>query len=301
MIASRQQGVVTIAQLAGIGATLQSARLLLDQGHLVRAARGTYVIAGSPATVEQSLQIAVRSRSDALVSGRTAAWIHGFEGVAKPTRPEITVPATASARNPAAAVRRSQHFANIATVDVGGIRVATVEETVFRMAEYAQPRRVARFLDASLLTNPQSADVLGEIYLRHQGERMRGMAALRPLLLERLDTGMAATESELEALADEVFADAGLPQMLRQIPIPWAPGAGRVDRYFPRWRLIVELDGRRWHARHDQFEMDRMRDNAAAANGYAVLRFTWRMLRARPDECIAVIRATGDQAERRIA
>ncbi len=281
--------------------TPRSTRLLLEQGHLLAVARATYVIAGSPATLEQSLQIAVRSRTDALVSGRTAAWIHRLEGVAKPTRIEITGPATASARNPAGAVRRSQHFANIATVDVGGCPVAAVEETLFRMAEYVEPRRIARFLDASMLVTPQSAGILGEIYLRHQGERMRGMAALRPLLLERLDSEMAATESELEALADEVFRDAVLPEMLRQIPIPWAPGAGRVDRYIPQWRLIIELDGRRWHGRHDQFEMDRIRDNAAAANGYAVLRFTWRMLRTSPDECIAVIQATGHQAEQRIA
>lgn len=257
------------------------------------------MIGGSPSTIQQQLHVAVRSRTKALVSGRTAAWLHGFDGVAKPIRPELTVPASASGRSSAAVIRRSQHFANIVTVSVEGVPVASVAETVFRMAEYISPRRTARFLDAALLTSPDADAVLGEIYLRHQGERMRGMAALRPLLLERLSTQTAATESELEALADEVFADAELPRILPQSPIPWAPSAGRVDRFIPEWRLIIELDGRRWHAREEQFEMDRIRDNAAAANGYAVLRFTWTMLRTQPDHCIALILKTGRQSKTR--
>ena len=299
-VATDQQGVVTTDQLATVGATPKLIRLLTEQGHLVREARGVYVIAGAPRTTRQRLEVALRSRSAALASGRTAAWLHRFEGVAQPLVPEITVPSTASGRNPVAKVRRSQHFSNIATVDVDGAPVATIEETIFRMAEYVSPRRIGRFLDTALLLDAGASDILGEIYLRHLGERMRGMARLRPVLLERLAEG-AVAESDLEALANEVFVDQPIPEMVRQAPIPWAPAAGRVDRFIPEWRLIIELDGRRWHARVDQFEQDRIRDNAATANGFAVLRFTWRMLNAEPQRCIDLVVASGARATGRVA
>lgn len=292
--------MLTIDQIIAAGATQKMVRVMLEQGHLEPRVRGVYVIVGSPCTTRQSLEIALRSRSAAIASGRTAAWLHGFEGVARPIVPEITVPSTASGRSPVASVRRSQHFANIATLNIDGVPVATFEETIFRMSEYVSPRRIGRYLDTALLQDDDAAIVLGEIYLRHLGERMRGMARLRPLLLERLAEG-AVSESELEALADEVFVGAGLPTMVRQAPMPWAPSAGRVDRFIPEWQLIIELDGRQWHARVDQFEQDRARDNAATANGYAVLRFTWRMLTARPYECIDQVIAAGRRSIDRVA
>ncbi|HEV7624809.1 MAG TPA: DUF559 domain-containing protein [Amnibacterium sp.] len=49
-------------------------------------------------------------------------------------------------------------------------------------------------------------------------------------------------------------------------------GVGRVDLLVER-RLIVELDGREYHA--GRFERDRTRDAAAALRRYRTLRFTW--------------------------
>ena len=270
-------------------------------GELEIVAPQTYVLAGVPDSKVHRLAVAVQSRPKAFVSGRAAAWLLGFDGVAYPSSPEITVPASASGRSGVATVRRSQHFANIGVVEVDGVLCANRPETVFRMAQYVPTLRIARFLDAALLDDPESAVELGEIYLRHQGERMKGMARLRPVLLERLADGHVANESELEELADEVFDGLGTPTMKRQVPIPWAPTAGRVDRFIPDWGLILELDGRRWHARSEAFESDRMRDNAAVANGYSVLRFTWNMLRSDPDRCRQLIISAGERRDRSMA
>ena len=225
-----------------------------------------------------------------------AAFVHDFDGVACPLQPEITVPPTASGRSAVAKVRRSQHFANIARVLVEGVPCSSVAETVFTMAQHVSTRRIGRFLDAALLADPAATTELGEIYLRHQGERMKGMARLRPLLLERLEKEHVANESELESLADVVFADLDIPSMRRQAPIPWSPASGRVDRFIADWDLIVELDGRRWHSRSEDFDADRRRDNAAVANGYRVLRFTWQMLQSQPDRCRRQILEAGGHA-----
>jgi very-short-patch-repair endonuclease len=294
-VARGQHGVVTRGQLLRLGMSASAIRDRVVGGELRIAAAQTYVLPGTPTSVVHQMAIAVYSRPRAIISGRSAAWLLGFDGVACPADTEITVPSTASSRSRVAQVRRSQHFANIGVVELNGLPCANTPETIFRMAHYVPPARIVRFLDAALLADADCAVELGEIYLRHQGERMKGMARLRPLLLERLDDEHVANESELEELADQVFVGLEAPPIKRQVPIPWAPTSGRVDRFIPEWGLILELDGRRWHARTEAFETDRIRDNAAVANGYSVLRFTWKMLRAEPERCRQLILAAGER------
>ncbi len=177
-----------------------------------------------------------------------------------------------------------------------GLVTASAAETVFRMAEYTNTRRLTRMLDSLLIADNDSTQELGEVYIRHQGERLRGMAKLRPILLDRLGHDAAApTESELEALAEEILREVELPSLVWQAPIPWAPGSGRVDLFIPDWRLIIELDGRQWHARTENFESDRQRDNSAAIAGYSVLRFTWKMLSTEADTCVSQILEVGNR------
>lgn len=294
-LARAQHGVITKAQLGTLGLTDTGIRSMLAGHEIHRVAPGTYVVYGAPPTQPQACAIALLSCKRGVLSGRTAAWLHSFDDIAEPGRPEVTVASTSSARNPAATIRRSQHFRHIRSSEVAGLRTASPAETVFRMAEYVGPWRLVRMIDALLLDQADSADELGDVYLRHQGERLRGMAKLRPLLLERLGDGPAPTESALEALAETIFSNIELPPVVRQAPLPWDPEAGRVDMFVPDWRLIIELDGRRWHARTDSFEADRLRDNAAVASGYSVLRFTWKMLNANPNRCLEQMRQAGSR------
>lgn len=61
----------------------------------------------------------------------------------------------------------------------------------------------------------------------------------------------------------------------------------------PDWNLVIEADGRNWHARVEDFEEDRRRDNELATRGVQVLRFTYRMLKADPGGCLVTMRAVG--------
>lgn len=284
---------MTLEQIRRHGLTDRFIRLRVESGEWIQLAGRTVAVAGAPATDLQGCMAAVLSRSRALISGRTAAWLLDIGDTPRQHRPEITVPYSASGRSRIAIVRRSQHFGAIRTVNVDGITCAAATETVFRMSEYVSQRRLASMLDSLILANPESVEQLGDIYLRHGGERMRGMAKLRPLLLERLDDAWVPNESALETLADEVLGGLALPSMVRQAPLPWAPTAGRVDRLIPQWRLIVELDGRTWHARTEAFESDRDRDNAALRHGYSTVRLTWHMLKERPQYCRSLIRDIG--------
>jgi very-short-patch-repair endonuclease len=47
---------------------------------------------------------------------------------------------------------------------------------------------------------------------------------------------------------------------------------GFVDRCWPEAKLILEIDGRRWHARERDMAKDRARDREAARLGWQTVR-----------------------------
>lgn len=86
----------------------------------------------------------------------------------------------------------------------------------------------------------------------------------------------------MEALLFAVLRAGGLPDPVRQHPLPALTGRGRVDAAYPAAHLIVEADGRRWHTRVDDFARDRQRDIEAGLLGWRVVRLVWADLVDRP-------------------
>jgi len=64
-----------------------------------------------------------------------------------------------------------------------------------------------------------------------------------------------------------------------------------VDCWYPDCDLIVELDGRRTHARLAGFEPDRRRDLVAATNGMQTVRITHKQVTDEPRFVIAAMTA----------
>ena len=62
----------------------------------------------------------------------------------------------------------------------------------------------------------------------------------------------------------------------------------RVDFCFERCRLVVEVDGARWH---QDAQRDQRRDNALASLGYRVLRYSWGDVVHEPARTLAEVRA----------
>jgi very-short-patch-repair endonuclease len=64
-----------------------------------------------------------------------------------------------------------------------------------------------------------------------------------------------------------------------------------VDAFWPAERLIVEVDGYRYHRTRQAFERDRRKDAALTAAGNRVVRITWRRLTNEPISLIAQLGA----------
>jgi very-short-patch-repair endonuclease len=64
-----------------------------------------------------------------------------------------------------------------------------------------------------------------------------------------------------------------------------------VDFLWQRQRVVVEVDGFRYHSNSRAFERDRERDATLVASGHVVLRVTWGQIVRNPEVVIARVAA----------
>jgi G:T-mismatch repair DNA endonuclease (very short patch repair protein) len=118
-----------------------------------------------------------------------------------------------------------------------------------------------------------------------------GSALFRTLLEDR-GGGYIAPESELEARFIELVVAAGFDPPVRQLDVGDDGGyIGRVDFAWPAARLIVEVDGRRWHGAKLDRDADEQRSNRLTAAGWRVIRISWEQMTRRPHEVVALLSA----------
>jgi len=117
-------------------------------------------------------------------------------------------------------------------------------------------------------------------------------ALLRRAEKQQLDTGKLG---EIELIDLNLFERRFFALCRRHsIPAPRTQqviGPHTVDFLWPEARLIVETDGFEDHGTRAGFEADRERDAWLVAQGYRVVRFTWRQLRDDPATAVARLRA----------
>lgn len=126
-----------------------------------------------------------------------------------------------------------------------------------------------------------------EVHLEHYPGRW-GNNRLRRFLAN----AKAGIMSPAEALLHKILTHAGLTGWQADVTIRCGKQIlARVDVLFSAQRVVVEVDGRRFHGQ-DRFQADRTRDNLLQSAGYTVLRFTWEDLTMRPHEVVNRIRQT---------
>ncbi len=88
--------------------------------------------------------------------------------------------------------------------------------------------------------------------------------------------GNAVPESVLETKFRRLLRRARLPEPVLQHPVGGRGRTrGRLDFSYPDKRIVIELDGRRWHSGRLELRRDTRKSNALNIRGWTVLRFTW--------------------------
>jgi very-short-patch-repair endonuclease len=125
--------------------------------------------------------------------------------------------------------------------------------------------------------------------------RRRGTKALRALLESEKESGF--TRSRAERILKRLVRDAGLEPPTFNTTVMGV----EADAYWPRLKLVVEVDGHLFHGHYRAFQRDRAKANRLVAAGFVVLRFTWPQLTQRPLRVVAEVARTLGRLEAQAA
>ncbi|MGH9183589.1 MAG: type IV toxin-antitoxin system AbiEi family antitoxin [Acidimicrobiales bacterium] len=294
-LAVRRFGVVGRAELLAVGLSPSQVDRRLRAGGLVRVYDGVYRHAAVSPSRRGALAAAVLAVGpEAVVSHRSAAWLHGLRD--RPAAPcEILVPGDRRIRLPGVVAHRTDTLDLLDLGTVDGIPVTTPARTLLDEGAVLPAPLVEADLEAALLQHRCRLDDLWQVLAR-LGRPGRGGTAVLRTLLEARAPSTPAVESALELALIHLIRDAGLPEPARQHPVPLPLGRSvRLDLAWPKLRIGIEADGRRWHT-GTRFEADLARRNAITAAGWHLYHYGWAAVRLRPETVIAELGQARRQA-----
>lgn len=296
-LAARQHGVFTTRQVLELGGTSDHVRTRVRQGRWVALCRGAYAVAGVPIAYRGRLMAATLLSDGGAISDRAGAALHGMAGFVAPP-PELTVVGGGGTRNPLAVVHRRQAYRS---TRIDGIRVGSSDQIIGDLAGTVSRERLDRLVEEQVIARRLPFGRIEDLALARTAGRARGAADLRAIV-EARGASAGVPESMLEVVLRRLLGSLGVPPVIYQMDAPWlVPGAGRVDAAIPEWLLVVEADGRAWHARLGDFGRDQSRSRLALSVGWATVRFGYADLTDAFDVCLAELLAIGAERARLLA
>jgi very-short-patch-repair endonuclease len=276
-LAGRQSGVVARAQLLAAGMSDAGIARAVRRRALLRMYPGVYAVGHGAVDVNGRLRAALmHAGASAVLSHTTAGWWWGIVE----DEPEV-IHLSAPVRRARADDVRVHLPRRVSRTSHRGLPVTPVRRTLLDLASMLSLGRLRRAVaeaDRRDLLRP--ADVFSVL-----GRGREGSPALREALELHLPE-LARVESALEFEFLALVARHDLPRPQVQARI----GPFRVDALWPAARVVVELDGHRFHAGPAEAEADRRRDLELRGMGYVVLRYTWHQVTREGEAVIADLR-----------
>jgi very-short-patch-repair endonuclease len=286
-LAERQHGVVSRAQLLGLGVPpgVLSRRARTPMMRLLH--RGVYLVGPTLVPYGRAMAAVLACGSRAWLSHDSAGALwrgQSIEG-ARAVRREIVLFRDGS-RTVDVTITHGDHRRNGIRVHRTGslpadevttlerIPITTPARTLLDLATSLPLRDLERTLVELLANRRTTRDRILVLTERHR--RHAGSARLRDLLVE----GQPALT---RSAAEEAFL--GLVEMVR-LPRPKVNTRVKgieVDCLWPASRLIVEIDGKAYHSTKGRVVSDKRRDAVLAAAGYRIIRFAADQLTTEPN------------------
>jgi very-short-patch-repair endonuclease len=277
-LAAKQRGVITRAQLLELGLTRTTIDNWVKHSRLHPLYRGVFLL-GHPRPIAgaRNLAAVLACGRGAVLSHLSAAglWrlLPGQEGDV-----DVTVPGRNPGRRRGIRVHRVNALDRRDVRKLGGIPITSPARTIFDVAAVVRRRELEQALaEAYARRLARRSDFVSLLARRSS---LPGTRALRALL----DDGTPAlTRSQAEERLLALIRTAELPAPEINVRI----GRDEVDFMWRDQRLIVEVDGFRFHSSRSAFEHDRRRDAGLSSQGFRVIRITWRQIVDRPEALIA--------------
>lgn len=268
-MAARQHGVITRRQLRECGLSDRTVSAWVAAGRLHRVHRGVYALGHAALSREGRWMAAVLAAGPgAVLSHRSAAHLYGLI-TRSPSLADVTT-SRGGRRTRGIAIHRTRKLEEHEVTRRNGIPVTSVERTVVDLADVATRRTVERAAGQAEMAYGITPSPIngrrGARWLRGAPDRSRSELERAFVKLCRRE-GLACGEQNVRVAGFE------------------------VDFLWREQRLVVELDGWRYHRTRQAFERDRERDQALAREGFGVLRFTHRQVTERGGDVALTLRA----------
>lgn len=268
-LASRQHGVVSVAQLHDLGLSRDAIQTRARGGRLHRLHRGVYAV-GHVALTKRSRQLAavLAAGPGALLSHRSAGALWAIARSRGGAGVEVTAPRGRRARE-GFTLHRSSDIPPQDRAVVDGVPVTSVARTLVDLADVLTERRLADAVHEAEVQRVFDLTEVNEVLARLPGRRGRHRLTR---VLAAYGDGPTGTRNRAERLFLEICARHGVPTPQANVTV----GGYELDFLWPDAGLAVELDGAATHHTVRRYHGDRRRDRALRArHGIETVRVTW--------------------------
>lgn len=281
--------MLDLDELRALGLTKRQVDQHVAVGLLHRRHQGVYAV-GRP-----TLDFEGRCRAALLACGPDAAISHGSAAHLWDLRRSVGVIHVSAPRSRRAQaglrVHRPRVFSRDDVVDRDGLRVTTVARTLLDLAALEPRERIERLLHEAQVRRVFDATSIYEACCRspHHRGRRRLEAALH--------AEVAPTRSGLERALLALCRHGGLPRPAVNAHLWTSAGLEEVDLHWPDARLVVEVDGARYHSSRWRARRDAEKDARLRVAGWTVRRVPELELALAPSTLLAdlhrLLRAPG--------
>ena len=290
-----QHGLISLDQCRAIDISSAQVKALVRSGRWERVAPTVYSPSDRVPSWNRSLWLAhLHAGPDSVVSHEAAGRLHGYVQVPAGI---VSLMGSRNRRHGPAHVRwhRGDDLLPGHVIRIDGLPVTTPLRTIFDLASVLHIASLRDLVRDQITLHRRNVAELGALTdsLRRRGKP--GVAKLTRIL-DDLGPGDGLSGSELERLLDEVIRTSGLPTPVHEYPLPGRGATtGFVDRCWPEARMIVEADGRTWHTRRTQMELDSTRSIEAQAAGFETTRLLWEHLESDVENTAQLLRTIYEQ------
>lgn len=283
-LAEGQHGVVSRAQLRGLGLSESRIRGRVERRLLMPVHRGVYAVGRKRLTREGRWMAAVLACGPgAVLSHRSAGrlWqLTRFSG-------EVEVTRGNGWRGPRGIVVHRASLPEDERTVVDGIPVTGLSRTLLDLAAILSKGQLERALNEAEVLRLTDRLSLPDLLERYP--RRAGTATLRAILADEAALS-GPTKNDFEDRFALLLEEEGVSKPRFNADLVVRDRHFNVDCLWSEARLIVELDGGAVHRTARAFEEDREKDRILTAEGWRVIRVTWRQLRADAEGVVADLR-----------
>jgi very-short-patch-repair endonuclease len=249
-------------ELRAVGISAPTISRWLARGRLRREHRGVYVYGNGELTTEGRLYAATLAiGEDAAISHISAAILHGFWPYPAPATVDVTVPRDLRSRRGI----RVHQAADFPVTTQLGIPVTTPARTIVDLAGTMRSDHAFRRVI-------HEAQVQKTLTLTQLRDQMRPRCPGAARLAAEIADGTKPTRSGFEDRVVEVLRRHDLPPFETNVHPPGTPSWVEVDVLFRVQKLVIEVDGGRYHSTSFRREFDARKQAVLEAAGYRVLR-----------------------------